>query len=92
MKFTPCRVNFFYIEMPRKAHPYHKYKIYVAQMFTLIHEFAHILTGYSAGVGEIDIEHSSETVRQNGQLYLWREQPPTVREKSSFQMSVCNIM
>ena len=32
-----------------------------AQMFTLIHEFTHILTGYSAGVGEIDIEHSSDT-------------------------------
>lgn len=33
----------------------------VAQMFTLIHEFAHVLTGYSAGVGDIDLELSSET-------------------------------
>lgn len=35
----------------------------VAQMFTLIHEFAHVLTGYSAGVGDVEIEHSSETER-----------------------------
>lgn len=32
----------------------------VAQMFTLIHEFVHVLIGYSAGIGEITMEHSSE--------------------------------
>ncbi len=31
----------------------------VAQMFTLIHEYAHILTGYSAGLGDANIEHTS---------------------------------
>lgn len=31
----------------------------VAQMFTLIHEFAHVLIGYSAGIGGMNIEHSS---------------------------------
>lgn len=35
----------------------------VAQMFTLIHEFVHVLTGYSAGIGEINMEHSSEAER-----------------------------
>ena len=35
----------------------------VAQMFTLIHEFAHVLTGYSAGVGEAETESLSETER-----------------------------
>lgn len=29
----------------------------VAQMFTLIHEFTHALTGYSAGIGETNIEN-----------------------------------
>lgn len=32
----------------------------VAQMFTLIHEFAHVLIGYSAGIGEMNMEHSSD--------------------------------
>lgn len=32
----------------------------VAQMFTLIHEFAHVLTGYSAGLGEMNMEHASD--------------------------------
>lgn len=32
----------------------------VAQMFTLIHEFVHVLIGYSAGVGEMNMEHSSD--------------------------------
>lgn len=31
----------------------------VAQMFTLIHEFAHVLMGYSAGVGEVNMEKAS---------------------------------
>ncbi len=35
----------------------------VAQIFTIIHEFAHILTGYSAGVGNIDMEQSSDIER-----------------------------
>lgn len=30
-----------------------------AQMFTLIHEFAHVLMGYSAGVGEVNMEKAS---------------------------------
>lgn len=29
-------------------------------MFTLIHEFAHVLIGYSAGIGEMNMEHSSD--------------------------------
>lgn len=32
-----------------------------AQMFTLVHEFAHVLTGYSAGLGNSDITKTNAT-------------------------------
>lgn len=32
-----------------------------AQMFTLVHEFAHIITGYSAGLGDSDIASTNAT-------------------------------
>ncbi len=34
-----------------------------AQVFTLIHEFAHILTGYSAGIGEENLTNTTATER-----------------------------
>lgn len=35
----------------------------VAQMFTLFHELAHVLIGYSAGVGEVNLEQLSDLER-----------------------------
>lgn len=32
----------------------------VAQMFTILHEFAHVLIGYSAGIGNAELSDSSE--------------------------------
>lgn len=34
-----------------------------AQIFTLIHEFAHVLTGYSAGIGDEDVKNTSKLER-----------------------------